>query len=156
MKKGKAKRPRGRPLTYRKAVADRILTRLAAGDSLRSICEDAGMPSKGAVLGWVVHDVDGFADRYAHARTAQAWEYHDDIVEIADQSGADVSIDPETGSISVNGEVVQRAKLRVDTRKWLMSKLLPMRFGEKQSIEHSGPDGTPLEVTVTRRVVKPE
>lgn len=137
-KKGKGKRPRGRPLTYNKDVADEILTRLTTGESLRGICEEEGMPPKGTVLGWVVQDVDGFADRYAHARMAQAWDFHDELVGIADT-------DPDW----------QRARLRVDTRKWLMSKLLPKRFGDAAKLEVSGEGGGPVEIAITRRVVRP-
>ena len=41
----------------------------------------------------------------------------------------------------VNGEHVQRSKLRVDARKWLLSKIAPKQYGEKQAVEHSGAIG---------------
>ena len=31
----------------------------------------------------------------------------------------------------MNNEAVQRSRLRVDARKWLMSKLMPKKYGEK-------------------------
>ncbi|MBX8785491.1 hypothetical protein HBA94_17175 [Ochrobactrum sp. GRS2] len=41
---------------------------------------------------------------------------------------------------------VQKAKLRIDTRKWLMSKMAPKKYGDKVMNEHSGPDGGPIPV----------
>ncbi|MEG3641084.1 hypothetical protein [Magnetococcus sp. PR-3] len=33
---------------------------------------------------------------------------------------------------------VAHAKLRVETRKWLMAKMVPKTWGEKQQVEHTG------------------
>ncbi len=43
----------------------------------------------------------------------------------------------------LNGEHVQRSRLRVDSRKWLLSKLKPERYGDK--LQHSGPGGGPVQ-----------
>ena len=43
------------------------------------------------------------------------------------------------------GESVQHRKLRIDTKKWLLSKMLPKSYGDKQEIEHTG---QPISVTV--------
>ena len=37
-----------------------------------------------------------------------------------------------------DAEHVQRSKLRVDARKWLMAKAAPRRYGEKLDLNHSG------------------
>ncbi|KKL27179.1 hypothetical protein LCGC14_2387790, partial [marine sediment metagenome] len=43
--------------------------------------------------------------------------------------------------------------LRVDTRKWYLSKVLPKLYGDKTHMEVSAPGGGPVEIAVTRRVV---
>jgi hypothetical protein len=43
-----------------------------------------------------------------------------------------------------NHEHIQRSRLRVDSRKWLASKLVPKKYGDKVSAEVSGPDGGPI------------
>ncbi len=53
----------------------------------------------------------------------------EDILEIADEEDADVN----------------RARLRVDTRKWLMSKIAPKRFGDKKTHELTGANGGPIQ-----------
>jgi hypothetical protein len=66
-------------------------------------------------------DVEGFSGHYARAREIGYQGMADDLTEIADAYG-----DPA------------RDRLRVDTRKWLLSKALPKIYGDKQQIEHSG------------------
>lgn len=145
----------GRPTRYRRKIANEILSRLAAGESLRSICRDESMPPASTVRGWVVDDRDGFAERYARAYELKVEHWADEIVEIADNGSGDTWTD-EDGFVHVNHDHIKRSSLRVDTRKWLMAKLKPRRYGERQQLEHSGPEGGPLEVTVTRRIVRPD
>lgn len=39
-----------------------------------------------------------------------------------------------------NGEALQRSRLRVDTRKWLMSKLAAKKYGDKLDMTTNGKD----------------
>jgi hypothetical protein len=91
--------------------------RLSFGDSLRDICATEGMPPKATFLRWIAAD-GALADRYARARELQAQHYAEEIVEISDN-------DPDP----------QRARVRIDARKWVACKLLPKKYGEK--IDHS-------------------
>lgn len=153
----KAKAPaggkRGRPPEIRtKANADRICALLAEGMSLRKICEMDGMPSKPAILDWLAIDAD-FAAQYAQARVKQAEGMGEELLEIADDGRNDwmekLGKDGQSLGWMVNGEAVQRSRLRVDTRKWLLSKMLPKKYGEKIEHEHSGPNGAPIPVAVS-------
>lgn len=94
-------------------VFQTICERLAFGESLRAICQSAGMPSVWTVLRWV-REKPGFAQQYAHARELQAEFYADSIVNIADAA-----------------EDPQLARLQIDARKWIASKLLPKKYGER-------------------------
>ena len=67
---------------------------------------------------------------YEEARIIQAEVTADDIRDIASESEHDTYIDAK-GRRKVDNEVVQRSRLRVDTEKWLMSKLHHKRFGDK-------------------------
>jgi hypothetical protein len=108
----------GRPTTFDRDLANGILERIAAGESLRSICSGENMPAESTVRLWATDDRDGFSAQYTRAREAQMDALAEDILAIADGDDEDV----------------QRAKLRVDTRKWLMSKIAPKRFGDKLAI----------------------
>nr|WP_206734938.1 MULTISPECIES: hypothetical protein [unclassified Bosea (in: a-proteobacteria)] len=55
--------------------------------------------------------------------------------------------DDENEAWLVNGEHIQRSKLRLDARKWMASKLQPKKYGDKVAL--TGGSGGPIE-TVTR------
>jgi hypothetical protein len=139
----------GRPSDYGPEIAALICSRLSAGESLREICRDENMPARSAVFSWLSKHEE-FADQYARARGAQAEHWADEILDIADDGLNDwvarKGDDGETIGWKENGEAIQRSKLRVDTRKWLLSKLLPKKYGERIAQELSGPEGKPISV----------
>lgn len=135
----------GRPSDYTSELADLILDRIAEGESLRAICRDDEMPNRATVFRWLASDA-AFSDQYARAREAQAEALFEDMLEIADDSSRDTKLvgrDGEEREVC-DTEFVQRAKLRVDTRKWMAGKLAPKKYGEKVALEHSGPNGSTL------------
>ncbi len=145
-------KPVGRPTKYTPELAREICIQLAEGKFLRQICREERFPSEAAVRGWVIDDRDGFSAQYARARDMGLHSMAEETVAIADD-GSNDTYKKEDGSDGVNTDVVQRSKLRVDTRRWLLSKMLPKDFGDKITQEHTGADGGPLEFTEIRRVV---
>jgi len=87
-----------------------------------------------------------FRDQYAHAREAQADYWAEEIVEIADDGSNDTYTDKD-GNKRTDQEVIARSRLRVDTRKWLMARMAPKKYGDKITQEHTGQDGGPLVVS---------
>jgi hypothetical protein len=142
------KRPRGRPLTYDKETAHAICVRLARGETLRAICRDEGFPPESTVRAWALEDVDGFGARYAYARQLGLDAMADQLLEIADDSRHDFTTDAH-GNRLVNGEHINRSRLRVDARKWYLAKLAPKRYGDKVDV-HVGPEGGAPLITVIR------
>lgn len=141
----------GRPSDYTQELADRICAEIAEGRSLRSILrEDDGMPAMSSVFKWLRIHTE-FAEQYARAREAQADALADELLEIADDGSNDwmerLGEDGKPLGWKENGEAIQRSRLRVDTRKWIASKLKPKKYGDK--IEHSGPEGGPIPITIT-------
>lgn len=152
--KTKRKKPRGRPTVHDPDVADQILDLVSEGKSLRHACrivKDA--PPESTVRRWVVDDRDGFAARFARARALGLEALADETLEIADDGTGDEWIDSD-GRERVNSDVIARSKLRVDTRKWLLSKLKPDVYGDSTKVEHQGKGGGPIEVRVTRTIVR--
>lgn len=126
------------PVTYTPELADIILERLQEGEGLNTICRDPDMPTGSAVRKWALEDRDGFGARYARAREIGALAMADDILEIADDARNDwMEKHGEDGGVAyvLNGEHVARTKMRIDTRKWLLSKVLPKVFGDR--VDHS-------------------
>jgi hypothetical protein len=139
--------PAGRPSDYTPQLASRICERLSGGESLRAICGEEAMPDKATVLRWLPKHEE-FRDQYARARELQAEHWAEEILEIADD-GAKDSYQDSDGNERVDHEVVARSRLRVDSRKWLMSKLAPKKYGDRQGVELTGKDGGPIETADT-------
>lgn len=133
----------GRPTKHSVELASQICALLAEGKSLREICRDENMPAESTVRLWVVDDRDGFSAQYARAREAQADYWAEQIVEIADDGTNDTYTDKD-GNERTDQEVIARSRLRVDTRKWLMARMAPKRYGDKITQEHTGADGGPV------------
>jgi len=144
-KKKKAKKA-GRPSRYTDALAAKICKRLAEGESLRSICRDEALPPESTVRGWVVDDHKGFPAQYARARDIGLDVMADEILEISDDGSNDWMERQGENSEGwmLNGEHVQRSRLRIDSRKWLLSKMAPKRYGDK--FQHVGEGGGPIRV----------
>ena len=127
---GKGMRPGS--IEYDPILADEILERLADGDSLASICCVEEMPDERSVRRWARNHGD-FGAKYAVARRLGYEKRADELLEIADDSSADW-IDTDDGHRVLNAAHVNRARLMIDTRKWLLSKMLPKVYGDHLTI----------------------
>lgn len=127
----------GRASEYTVETADIICERIAEGESLRKICGEDDMPNKATVFRWLASNKE-FSDQYARARETQADALFDDVLAIADQY--------DTVSEAANPDLIQRAKLRIDARKWMAGKLRPKVYGDK--LELAGDSNSPLTVVV--------
>ena len=146
---------KGRPSTYTPEIAALICERLATGESLRAICRDDGMPPESTVRGWVLDDVQGFSTQYARARNIGLDALAEETLAIADtpQEGEETEDDGEKVKVK-RGDMLGHRKLQVDTRKWLLSKLAPKKYGEKTSMELTGANGGPVQISDTERAAK--
>ena len=113
-------RGRGRPSLNSKQLTDDILARIAAGQSLNSICKLDGMPHISTVFDWLRKD-HVFADNYAQARATQADAKFEEISDVA-RKVIDGEIDPHA------------ARVFIDAVKWQAAKLRPSVYGDK--VEH--------------------
>ena len=148
---------RGRPSTFSREKADEILARVASGETLRQVCRDEEMPPESTVRQWALSDVDGFAAQYARARELQMEAWADETIDIADDARNDwiERENARTGAafIALNEEAVSRARIRIDQRKWLMSKWKPSQYGDK--VQVAGEIAHRIE-RVERRIVDPK
>ena len=122
----------GRPSTYSPAVGELIAARLCDGETLTQICRTPGMPSRQCVHQWRMRN-PAFDDLYMRARAVGMESMSDDLLTIADDDTGDLLPDG-----SPNSAAVQRSRLMVDSRKFLMAKLAPKVYGDRQTVEHTG------------------
>ena len=145
---------RYKPQDYIPEICDWI----AAGKTLREYCRQEGKPSYGLVYDWMERDED-FNSRFARARESGEDVIAQECLAIADDGTNDWNeyFDKEGAVLGwkLNGEHVQRSKLRVDTRLKLLSKWNPKKYGDKVEQYISGPGGGPIQANVQVEFVKP-
>lgn len=140
-----------RPSDYSEEIAAEICERMIEGKGLLQICKDADMPARGTVYRWL----DGrqsFRDRYARAREAQMDYFAELIREIAFDESGDIVIEQEGGKSKAvaNHAKVQRDRLKVDSLKWIASKLFGRQYGDKPSDATQGPGNISVRWEVQR------
>jgi hypothetical protein len=143
--KAKAPAKRTKPGSEDRAViADMVLKGMRSGLSAFKACQAAGVPQS-TFSRWVDDDAT-LAENYARAREDLIERMAQEVLELSD---SDVGLLPDGKK---DWAAVQKHKLQVDTRKWLLSKLAPKKFGDK--IEVSGDPTNPLVTRIERVVVK--
>jgi len=128
LEKNMAKK-RGRPTTYTPETGDRICELMAEGVSAVRACKEVGVPMR-TFYAWQ-RDNEAFSAQVTRARDDQADTFADQMCDIAEYD-----------------EDVQRAKLKIDARKWVASRMKPKSWGDRQQLEHTGADGVPLSIRV--------
>jgi len=101
---------------------------------LQRLCDTYDdMPDKTTINVWRYQNPE-FSTQYAQAKLVQADLLAEECLDIADDSRNDwmESLDEDGQGIGwrLNGDHVNRSRLRIDTRKWLAAKLLPKQYGE--------------------------
>jgi hypothetical protein len=109
----------GRPSVYSLEYAARICDQVALGRKLIDICADEDMPARTTVYRWIGEDTS-FRDMYTKAREERGDLYADEIVDIAD-----------------NEPDYQKARVRIDARKWAASKLNQKNYGDKSEVNNN-------------------
>lgn len=127
----------GRPSTYSQEIAAAICERLSVGQSVREICRGDDMPAASSVFKWLTLHED-FAEQYARAKVAGVEALAEEILDIADDATNDwmERKDPDGQNIGwvFNGEAARRSQLRIDSRKWILSKLAPKKYGDRLDV----------------------
>lgn len=119
----------GRPTKLTQKMRTAICTRIASGESLRSICRDEKMPALSSVLLWVVEDRDGFSEHYMRAREAAGFAHADRLVDVVDRVGS--------GEYEPN-----QARAMLDGLKWAAERMAPKKHSQRQELDHSSSDGS--------------
>lgn len=119
-------------------IENAILAALETGESLRKSCEAAGITAP-AFLKWCDED-SHLGKRYAQARARGADAEFEALQQLAE----------EAPPVDANGRIdnawIQWQRLRVDTRKWALSKKRPERYGDR--IDHQHGTTEPLLIQI--------
>lgn len=112
------------------------------GLPLRKILMEEGMPSSQTFYNWLESD-ETKSKQYARACEDRADSIFEEILDISDESNADVIV--IQGKAVIDGSAIQRSRLKVDARKWMLSKMNPKKYGDKVDVTS---DGEKLETKI--------
>lgn len=127
---------------YRQNIVDMVCDVVASCDKgLGRICDafkkdNPDFPDESTVRSWLRTD-DELATQYARAKEEQVEKLVEQIIDISDDDSLDVAF-KEDGTPFVDQQHIQRSKLRVDSRKWIASKLKPKKYGDKVEQQITG------------------
>lgn len=129
---------------WREEAAGRVIEGMESGLSAFKACKAAGV-GWSTWSEWLAADAE-LASRYARARACLVERMAQELADIADEP-------PPLGPDGkVDSGWVQKHRLQVDTRKWLLSKLAPKKYGER--IEVAGDETSPIQAAVTVAFVR--
>jgi hypothetical protein len=111
----------GRPSKYSQELADIICSELMLGKSLRTVTQPEGMPSIVTIFAWMrIHPE--FLNQYTRAKQESADAMAEDILYLADSTEQDK-------------DAINKTRLQVDTRKFLMAKMKPKKYGDSSALD---------------------
>ena len=125
-----------KPERDKAAICQAVLQGMRDGLSAFKACQAAGVPQS-TFNRWVDAGAK-LAEDYAHAREDLIERMANEVLELADSEV------PETGDGKRDWQAIQQRKLQVDSRKWLLSKLAPKKYGDR--LELAGDKENPLQV----------
>jgi hypothetical protein len=128
----------------RAIISQAVLDGMRNGLSALKACQAAGV-HQSTFNDWLNDDAK-LAAEYARAREDLIELMAQEVLELSD---SDVGLLPDGKK---DWAAVQKHKLQVDTRKWLLSKLAPKKYGDK--IEVTGDPTNPLVQRIERVIVK--
>lgn len=133
------------PFLYTDELGNEICNAIASNSvGITKLCnQNSHWPSRETMYQWLANNTS-FADKYARAKQQQIELLVDEIIEISDDTSQDTIIN-ENGTRTCNSEFIARSKLRIDSRKWLASKLVPKVYGVHKQDE-SAPGKTLVEM----------
>lgn len=123
----------GRPEIWNPKLADQVCEQIALGKSLRTLCKDPDMPGITTIFKWLRERAE-FAEQYARATKERSEAFAEDILEDAENIQT-VIVGGEDRSDNAR---VNAVKIKIDTKKWLMSKIQPKKYGDKLDLTSDG------------------
>lgn len=141
------------PPDTRAEVIAAILSLVDDGKSLRSACKEIDFERK-TFEGWIAADPE-LSSQYERARNNRAEKIFEEMLLIADtpQIGT-VETAKEWGTEVKTADMIEHRRLQVDTRKWMLGKMAPKKYGDRVELEHSGEIKRPANETEAEILAK--
>ena len=140
-------------MAYSKEQIEKTFTEICRqiaeeGLSLRAVLRSEDMPNSETFYKWLDAD-EKKSKQYTRATTSRAEEIFEDILVIADDQENDVYKDAD-GVDQTNHNVINRAKIRIDSRKWMLGKMNPKKYSDKIQVDTTEFSEQPLFPDVSK------
>src|SRR5574343_102398 len=132
----------------KEVILDSIFEDISKGISLRKACKNSGI-TRMTFYNWI-DDEQKEIDRYTRAKE-QGIEARFESIE--EDYNEEPQRDPETGKI--DSAWVQLQRLKIDSKKWELSKLAPKKYGDKIDVTSKG-ESIQAPSVVNVKIVEPE
>jgi len=130
-----------------------IIEQIQAGASVKSILDNPDYPSRTTFYSWINKNPD-FIELYKTATEIRADGIFDDMLVIADDRSQDRFLDAQ-GNYQQSMTAVNRARVQLDTRKWVLGRMNPRKYSDKIDIT-SGGDKLKLVPIVGMQIINQE
>lgn len=147
-----AKSKSGRPSAFNDELLDKILEQISEGATERSIFDQPGYPNW-RTWSKFKREHPEFIPHYTRAKEDgfESWERK--IIDIANDDSRDV-IEDAKGNQRSDNTAVNRDRLRIDSMKWLMSKSMPKKYGDKIEQRITDGEGGPFKPVLNITIKK--
>lgn len=120
----------------KKEKIDLIIDLIEEGGSIRAILKRPDTIGTKTFYKWL-EESEELQERYKKATQKRADNIFEEMLEIADKQSADMEVN-ERGEHVINHNVINRSRLQIDTRKWMLGKLNPTKYGDKLDVTSGG------------------
>ncbi|MGE4471072.1 MAG: hypothetical protein AB7D47_13140 [Desulfovibrio sp.] len=127
-------------IRYTPQLGRDLCARIADGESLAQVCADPAMPCRATVYRWL-EKKEKFRTMFSQACGLREDKIFDEILEKADSADAS------------NAHAV---RVMVDARKWVLGRMNPTKYGDRQQVALTGASGGPVEGRITVEFVSPK
>ena len=124
-------------------IYENVLSELAKGKTLTSICKRDGMPSRDAVMKRVARDAE-FRELYKEALENRLEVLADQLTELG-----------ETDVKYMDSAAVNLLRLKSDNIKWVLERLRASKYGNRVNVDHGGQADNPVVHVIERRIIDP-
>lgn len=133
---------RKKPVSFSQKLFDEMMEDLMLGRPLHEICSGTRRPTLRSFYRWL-HKNPALLPLYRQARDLSADSLESTIL-------SHITAMPDKADTAT----VNLFRLRFDMLRWVMARRAPKRYGERQTVEHTGQDGGPVH-TIQRLIIDP-
>ena len=124
-------------------IFDAICEKIVLGKSLRTALKELNNFPAPTFFEWLRED-ENKSKQYARATDERAELMFEDMLDIADEQPE--RMETKTGTCIDSGHI-QDKRVRIDTRKWALSKMMPKKYGNNPTNDDEDSDN---EIIVKR------